>query len=207
MTLVDTIGYCGVGLNIVCYSMRSMIPLRIAAICTNVLFLIYSGIAGVNPTFFLNSILLPLNVYRLIEMQRLVRQVAKAAKGGLSLEWLKPFTRTRDYKSGDVVFRRGDEATDLAFVVRGEFRITEFDIVVQNGTVLGELGLLSPDNRRTQTLECVSDGRLLVISYDEVRQLQAQAPMFGVFLLQIVGNRMFQNIQRLEAENAQLRMS
>lgn len=95
----------------------------------------------------------------------------------------------------------------MVFVVRGEFRITEFDIVVQNGTVLGELGLVSPEHRRTQTLECVSDGRLLVISYDEVRQLQAQAPLFGVFLLQIVGNRMFQNIQRLEAENAQSRTS
>jgi CRP/FNR family cyclic AMP-dependent transcriptional regulator len=205
MTLVDLVGYCGVGVNIVAYSMRSMIPLRIAAIGTNILFLIYSGVVGVYPTLFLNAVLLPLNVYRLVEMLRLIRDVTEAAKGSLSLDWLKPFTETRDYKSSDVVFRRGDEATYLAFVVRGEFRISEFNIVLRDGAVLGELGLLSPGNRRTQSLECISAGRLLVISYKDVRQLQVQAPLFGVYLLQIVGSRMFQNIQRLQAEIAQLR--
>lgn len=205
MTLVDTIAYAAVGLNIVGYSMRRMIPLRIAAIATNVLFIVYSVLAGIHPTLYLHSILLPLNAYRLREMVRLVQEVKLAAKGTLSFDWLKPFTHTRDYKNGDVVFRKGDDATEIAFIVRGEFRLSELNIVLRSGALVGELGLLSTDNRRTQTLECISDGQLLVISYDEVRQLQVQNPSFGMYFLEIASSRMFQNMQRLEAENAQLR--
>jgi CRP/FNR family cyclic AMP-dependent transcriptional regulator len=205
MTLVDVIAYGAVGLNIVVYSMRRMIPLRIAAIGTNVLFIIYSALAGVYPTLVLHLILLPLNAYRLREMLYLVKEVALAAKGNLSIDWLKPFTRAREYKSGDVVFRKGDEATDLAFVVRGTFMISELGVDLKNGALIGELGLLSPDNRRTQTIECVSDGKLLIISYDEVRQLQVQNPQFGLYFLQIASSRLFQNVQRLEAELAHLR--
>ena len=94
----------------------------------------------------------------------------------------------------------------MAFIVRGEFRLSELNIVLRSGALIGELGLLSTDNRRTQTLEkCISDGQLLVISYDEVRQLQVQNPSFGMYFLEIASSRMFQNMQRLEAENARLR--
>jgi CRP/FNR family cyclic AMP-dependent transcriptional regulator len=83
--------------------------------------------------------------------------------------------------------------------------ISELGVDLKNGALIGELGLLSPDNRRTQTIECVSDGKLLIISYDEVRQLQVQNPQFGLYFLEIAGSRLFQTVQRLEAELAHLR--
>jgi len=205
MTLVDVVAYGAVGLNILGYSMRRMIPLRMAAIGTNVLFIIYSILAGVYPTLYLHLILLPLNAYRLREMLRLVKEVSLAAKGTLTLDWLKPFTHTRNYESGEVVFRKGDEATNMAFVVRGKFKLSEIGLELGTGALIGELGLLAPDNRRTQTLECIQKGQLLVISYDEVRQLQLQDPLFGLYFLEIASSRMFKNLQKLEAELAQLR--
>jgi len=205
MTLVDVVAYGAVGLNILGYSMRRMIPLRMAAIGTNVLFIIYSILAGVYPTLYLHLILLPLNAYRLREMLRLVKEVSLAAKGTLTLDWLKPFTHTRNYESGEVVFRKGDEATNMAFVVRGKFKLSELGLELGTGALIGELGLLAPDNRRTQTLECIQKGQLLVISYDEVRQLQLQDPLFGLYFLEIASSRMFKNLQKLEAELAQLR--
>ena len=42
MSVVNIIAYAAVALNILGYSMRRMIPLRIAAISTNCLFIIYS---------------------------------------------------------------------------------------------------------------------------------------------------------------------
>ena len=164
---------------------------------------IYSILAGIYPTLFLHAILLPLNAYRLREMLRLVKDVSQAAKGNLNLDWLKPFTHVRRYERGDVVFRKGDVATEMAFVVRGKFKLAELNIELSTGALIGELGLLSPENRRTQSLECVTDGELLVISYTEVRQLQVQNPEFGLYFLQIASSRMFQNMQKLEAELAQ----
>jgi len=207
MTFIDIVATSAVILNIIGYSMRTMIPLRILAIVTNVLFIIYSILAGVYPTLYLHLILLPLNVYRLREMQRLVKDLSRAAKGDLSFEWLKPFTHTRTFKAGDVVFRKGDEATYLAFVVRGRFKLAELNIELDSGTMIGELGMLSPDHRRTQTFACVQDGEVLVISYDEIRQLQVQNPAFAIYFLQVVSARMFQNTQRLEGELNQLRQS
>ena len=98
-------------------------------------------------------------------------------------------------------------ATYLAFVVRGKFKLSELEIELTSGALIGELGLLSPDNRRTQTLECISEGQLLVISYDEVRQLQVQNPLFGMYFLEIASGRMVQNMRRLEAELAQFRQA
>jgi CRP/FNR family cyclic AMP-dependent transcriptional regulator len=168
-------------------------------------FIIYSALAGIYPTLFLHLILLPLNAYRLREMMRLVKDVTEAAKGNLKLEWLRPFTHVRRYTSGEIVFRKGDVATNLAFVVRGKFKLIELNIELATGALIGELGLLAPGNLRTQTLQCVSDAELLVISYDEVRQLQVQNPHFGLYFLQVASSRMFQNMQKLEAELVQLR--
>src|SRR5262245_52603998 len=44
-------------------------------------------------------------------------------RGRLSFDWLKPFTHTRGYKAGEVVFRRGDIATNLMFIGRGQSKL------------------------------------------------------------------------------------
>ena len=57
MTFIDVVATSAVVLNIIGYSMRTMIPLRIVAIVTNVLFIVYSSLAGVYPTLYLHAIL------------------------------------------------------------------------------------------------------------------------------------------------------
>ncbi len=202
---VDVIAFAAVIANILGYSMRRMIPLRIIAIATNCLFIVYSILAGITATLILHAILLPLNAYRLREMLRLVKDVEEAARGNLSLDWLKPFTHTRRFGENEIVFRKGDTATYMCFVVRGRFRLSELGIELSTGALVGELGLLAPDHRRTQTLECLSGGEMLVITYDEIRQLQAQNSAFGFYFLEVASSRMFQNMGRLERENEALR--
>ncbi len=74
--------------------------------------------------------------------------------------------------------------------------------------MFGELGLISPGNTRTQTIECVEDGQVLAASYQMVKELYFQNPEFGFFFLRLTSERLFQNIGRLEEElarkNAQL---
>jgi len=74
--------------------------------------------------------------------------------------------------------------------------------------VFGELGLISPGNTRTQSIECIEDGQVLSASYQLVKELYFQNPEFGFFFLRLTSERLFQNISRLEDElarkNAQL---
>lgn len=203
LSLADVIGYVGNVVVIVTYSMRTMIPLRILGMCSNAIFLVYSALLGLFPLMILQCILLPLNGFRLYQMIRLTRQVQAAAQGGdSSMSWLKPFMAKRPCRAGDVLFRIHDEADEMFFTVSGKYRLVESDIVLPAGQVVGELGLISPDHRRTQTLRCEESGDVLVISYSEVRQLYFQNPEFGFYFLRLAAGRLFENMHRMEAQLA-----
>src|SRR6266550_1512913 len=76
-------------------TMRTMIPLRVFGILTNIV-LIASSIPTRNyPTGLLHVVLLVLNSYRLHQMLQLVRDVKKSVNSDLSMEWLKPFMTER----------------------------------------------------------------------------------------------------------------
>jgi len=64
---------------------------------------------------------------------------------------------------------------------------------------------LPPENRRTQTLECIEGGEILTIRYDDLRQLYFQNPEFGFYFLRLTSERLFQNVAALEREVARLR--
>ena len=135
MTFIDTIAYAAVGLNIVGYSMRRMIPLRIAAIATNVLFIVYSVMAGIHPTLYLHAILLPLERLSLARDAPAGWGCGTGGQGESFVHWLKP-SLIRGLQNGDVVFRKGDDAKEMAFIVRGEFRLSELNIVLRSGALI-----------------------------------------------------------------------
>jgi CRP/FNR family cyclic AMP-dependent transcriptional regulator len=203
LTFADTLGYIAAFLVFLTFSMKTMVPLRIVGICSNVFFIAYGYLAPAYPLFVLHIALLPLNLFRLREMLTLVRQVGDATAGDLNMDWLKPFTTKQTAKAGEVLFRKGDKADAMYFVVSGEFKVTELGIPIGSGQVLGELGLLAPDQIRTQTIECIKEADLLRITYDQVRQLYFQNPKFGFYFLQLTSRRLFENIARLEKRLAE----
>ena len=106
----------------------------------------------------------------------------------------------RHFSKGDTLFAKGEVADDMFCAVTGRYVLTELGIEIEPGQVVGELALLAPDNRRTATLECVEDGKVLSITYEQVEQLYYQNPTFGFYFLRLATARLFDNIGRLEAE-------
>ena len=86
----------------------------------------------------------------------------------------------------------------MFFTVTGNFLVTELGIELPPGRLVGELGFLSPDNRRTQSLECTEDGQVLAITYDRLLEIYFQNPEFGYYFLRLSTERLLQNITRLE---------
>jgi hypothetical protein len=205
MTWVEALGWVAAVLAIAGSAMKTIIPLRCIGIVTNLVSLTYASYMGLYPSMAVNMILLPLNGVRLFEMLRLIRKVRIASKSDLSMEWLKPFMARRAVKAGEVLFAKGDAANCMFFTLSGKFRLKELGIDLPQGQVVGEMGFLSPDNRRSQTLECMADGDVLSINYDEVRQLYFQNPEFGFYFLRLTSERLFENLGKLEAEVARLR--
>jgi CRP/FNR family transcriptional regulator, cyclic AMP receptor protein len=157
------------------------------------------------PVILTNVILLPLNSYRLVQMIKLVGKVRRAASSDLSMDWIKPFMTRRKAKAGEVLFAKGEVADCMFYTLSGRFRLRETGIEIPHARLVGEMGFLAPDNRRTQTLECVDDSEVLAITYDELRQLYFQNPEFGFYFLRLTSERMFQNMAMMEHELARLR--
>jgi hypothetical protein len=185
-------------------SMRTMIPLRVFAILTNIL-LISTAIPTHNyPTMILHAVLLPLNSYRLHQMLQLVRDVKRSVNSDLSMEWLRPFMTERKCAAGEVLFYKDEKAESMFYIVSGRFRLVESGIELPVGAIVGELGMLSPSNVRTQTLECIEGGMILSVSYAQVEELYVQNPAFGFYFLRLASARLFQNLDTLEKRIAQL---
>jgi hypothetical protein len=184
-------------------TMRTMIPLRIVGILTN-LVLIATAIPGRNYlVIVVQALVLVLNSYRLHQMLQLVRDVKKSVNSDLSMEWLKPFMTERKCRAGEILFYKDEKAEDMLYIVSGRFRLVESGIELPVGAIVGELGMLSPSNLRTQTLECVEAGLILGVSYTKVEELYVQNPEFGFYFLRLSSARLFQNLATLEQRLAQ----
>jgi Cyclic nucleotide-binding domain len=184
-------------------TMRTMIPLRIFGILTNIVLITTSIPTHNYPTGLLHVVLLVLNSYRLHQMLQLVRDVRRSVNGDLSMDWLKPFMTERKCAAGEVLFYKDEKAEEMLYIVSGRFKLVESGIELPVGAIVGELGMLSPSKARTQTLECVESGTILSVSYSKVEELYVQNPEFGFYFLRLSSARLFQNIGTLEQRLAQ----
>jgi Cyclic nucleotide-binding domain len=186
----ELIGIAAAAASLYAAHSKTIIPLRVAAIVANLLAMVYSLTHGTYPTFMLNAVLLPLNAWRLHAMLSLIRDIDTATKSDMNVDWLLPYTRPRNFKAGDVIMERGDFATAAFYVVSGEVEIVEIGETFGRGTLLGEIGLFTPDGRRTMTVRCKTDVQTAMIDYDQFKQLYFQNPQFGFRLLHLIVARM-----------------
>lgn len=199
MDTAEGLGYLALVLVVASSSMRTMVPLRVLSIASNLTFIGYSLAEGLLPLLILHSLLLPINSIRLFQMQRLVRSVKDAAHGDLALEGLLPFMTRRKVERGEVLFRKDELAHEMFYVLTGDVQLQEIGRMIGAGAVLGEISMFSPDQRRTATAVCATDGELLAMSEDQVRRLYFQNPKFGFYLVQLITRRLLENCASLEA--------
>jgi len=181
-------------------STKTMVPLRILAIVTNCILIAFYGATHVWLPLVFQAFALPINSYRLYQMIVLIGNVRQAIRGRTSMDWLKPFMSERRFRKGDILFAKGEIADEMFCTVSGRYLLVELGIELEIGQVVGELGFLAPDNRRTATLECIEGGKVLSLTYEQVEQLYYQNPTFGFYFLRLSTERLFDNIGRLEGE-------
>jgi hypothetical protein len=181
-------------------STKTMVPLRILAIATNCILITYFALMHSWVPLALQVFALPLNGWRLYQMVVLIKNVREAIRGKPSLDWLKPFMSERHFRKGDLLFAKGETASEMFYTMTGRFVLVELGIEIAPGHLVGELAMLSPDNRRTATLECIEGGIVLSITYEQVEELYYQNPTFGFYFLRLATARLFDNVGRMEGE-------
>jgi CRP/FNR family transcriptional regulator, cyclic AMP receptor protein len=202
MTIIEIIGYSAAALGIATFVMATMIPLRLTGIAHNAVSITFGLLTGIYPMVVQHLILLPLNGYRLYQMAKLIKNVKAAAADSHTMDWLKPFTTRRSFKAGETILEKGADADRMYFVVSGKLRLPEIGVEILPGALVGELGMLAPDGKRTQTVVCAENCDALEITYVRIEELYYQNPTFGFYFLRVASERLFDNIARLERELA-----
>jgi len=174
------------------FFMKTIIPLRVVAITSNVAFVIYAllglkyGIFGrVYPILVLHASLLPLNVFRLRQIKRLINAVNTASKTE-TFEYLIPYMRSERHPKGETLFSKGDAADKLYMIEEGSIFFPEVGKRLSSGAVFGEVGLFAPQSVRSLSAVCEEDCLLHAITKDKVLELYYENPRFGFFLIRMV---------------------
>ena len=203
VSYVDLIGYFGGGVTLWGLYQKTMIPLRVGGVIGNVGFMMFGLLAGSYPTLILHAVLLPLNVYRMVQMIRLIREIRQAADDTNSLDPLLPYMKQERESAGTTLFRMGDLPDRMIVITSGTVLLQEIDVRCGEGDVLGEIAAFTPENRRTCSAVCETECELYSLSNDAMIQLFYQNPRFGMYLVRIIVQRLLKNWREADARYSQ----
>jgi CRP/FNR family transcriptional regulator, cyclic AMP receptor protein len=158
------VGWAASAAVLATFCMNTMMPLRVLAIISNVLFCAFGAVAHIFPVLILHAILLPVNVVRLVQIRRLVHGMQAAENSELSVQSLLPFMSRRTLKAGDILVRKGDDADRMFYLMRGNLEIQEIGKVVRPGTLVGEIGVFARNRTRIATVVCDTDCEVYELS-------------------------------------------
>lgn len=198
MDWVEAAGYAASGLVFLTFCMKTLIPLRLMAIASNLAFIVYAVGANLTPVLILHAALLPLNVMRTVQQIKTYLCVRRVARGEANAQALVPLMLERLGPEGEVLFRKGDLARDIYYISSGEVEIPEIGKTLGPGQLFGEMGLFTPERTRTASAHCKTQCNLLVISEDDILRHCTNDPAFGLFLTKLIASRMSENQARLE---------
>ena len=198
MTYVPIVlGYIASALWLAALFMRAPVRLRQLAVISSAIFIVYGVLARQWPIAILFAILLPLNLWRLRELDGLMSKVHNALTGDLSMEWLRPFMQPKKFVAGEYMFRKGDPQTDVFYILSGTVRLPEIEVMVNSGELLGEMAIFSPTMERSLSAICSTDVEALYMPTDAVLKLYFQNPEFGLYLVRLITRRLLQDTHLL----------
>lgn len=198
MSWIDILGYAASAAVLATFCMSTMIPLRIVALGSNVLFCAYGYFDHLYPVFLLHATLFPVNLLRLFQFYRLVRDVRDAHREDLPIQSLLPYMIEENFAAGETLIHKGDKADRLYFLIDGLLEIPEIGKTLEAGAVLGEIGVFAQDQARTATVVCQTNCRLYALTESKAKQLFFQDASFGFSVMQLIINRLLENNRKLQ---------
>lgn len=196
MTVGYLLGFIGAGLTLASYMMKSMLPLRLVALAANVFFVLYGFLEAALPSLLLYTAMIPINGKKALEIRRLIRAIESAKADAPVADWLLPNMHRHAAKAGEVLWHKGDVATEMVYLHDGTLRLPEINETLTPGALVGEIGLFSPDNKRTLSLVCETDCTLYTLSAEEMAQLYYQNPKLGFHVMRLIVARLMHDAER-----------
>jgi hypothetical protein len=190
----DVVGWVASAAVLATFCMNTMMPLRVLAIISNVLFCAFGAGARIYPVLILHAILLPVNVVRLAQIRRLVQGMQRAKDDDLLIQSLLPFMSHRRLSANETLVTIGEQADRMFYLMSGSMEVKEIGKVIGPGSLIGEIGVFAPNRTRMATVVCSTDCEVYELSASKAKELYYQNPSFGYAVLQTVISRLLENL-------------
>jgi CRP/FNR family cyclic AMP-dependent transcriptional regulator len=187
---VQVVGYAASLTVFATFCMTTMLPLRVAALVSNILFAVYGYEDGIYPVLILHLAMFPVNGWRLMQVLRVVSASAEPASPDFDFMVLRPYMRERKLKAGRMLFRLGDRAEEMFYIVSGKLVVVEPGVELGAGEIVGEMGIVTRRRQRTATVIAGTDCTLLSLPAAKVRELFFQYPALTMKLLAVLTDRL-----------------
>lgn len=197
MDFVELIGFAAAALVFLTFCMQTLLPLRVIATASNILFIAYAWMAGLAPILILHTLLLPVNLWRLFQQVQLRMRLEKSLSHPADISLLMPFMTLETYTDGATLFHEGDPADRLFLIIDGDVRVDGVDGLLGKGSILGEMGLFSDTGRRTAAVHAAGPVSAGWISRPTVIKLFRDHPDFALALTRMMVSRLAENQQAL----------
>lgn len=196
--LPQIIGYVASALVLATFWMKVPVRLRQVGIASNIAFITYGVADHLVPIAILHSILLPINVWRLLQLKEIARKIQRALNTDLSMDWLRPMMQRRVLQPGQYLFHKGDAQTEVYYIAEGTLSLGGVGITVGPGQLLGEMAIFSPSMKRTLSARCDTVVEVLSMASNDLLRLYYENPDFGAYLVRLITRRLLQDGQVLE---------
>lgn len=202
---IETIGWLASLLTVATYAMNTMIPLRVLAVGSSLLFIVYAFLLQLWPLMAMEAVLLPINCFRLWQIAALrgrLSTISDEEKPDFSI--VRRYGKRQQFKAGAMVFERGDAVDKLYFLAEGRVVIEEYDTCLPAGDIFGEIAFFTVDSTRTASARCVEDALVYALDKKRFMRLQFEDPSFGLAVMQRVTSRLIENGAPTQAHAKQL---
>ncbi len=188
--LTELIGFIGQGKLFLSAWMTRIVPLRLLSMSAGVFTGVYAYVTGFWPALLLAVLQLPINLLLLRSARRTMADIARADTPDHAADILRRYGLEQRATSGQVLFRRGDPASAVHIIESGTVLLPEIGIRLEQGDVLGEMGLFSRGNTRDQSAVCESDVTLTTLSREAFRHVHDAHPEIGFALMRLIRRRL-----------------
>lgn len=200
LQLIDLIGFAAAAMVFLTFCMQTLLPLRLVATGSNILFIAYAGSAGLAPILILHALLLPVNLWGIMRQLRLRRRLQNTLSQHPETSRLIPFMTQQTFSDGTAIFNEGDSADRLYVVVDGEVSVDSFDKLIGKGEIFGEIGLFSAQGQRTATVRAVGPVTVAWINRQMLIKVFQDHPDFALALTKLIVTRVTENQNTLKLQ-------
>ncbi|OSQ46975.1 Crp/Fnr family transcriptional regulator [Marivita geojedonensis] len=193
MPIIDIIGFTASALVFLTFCMRTLLPLRLVAITSNIFFIVYGFLADLAPILTLHLLLLPMNLFRTAQQLQTRRRMRSALYNEPNLDFLLPLSTREDFADNKVVFHRGDAADKMYVVADGNVIVEDFEQTLPKGSIFGEVAFFKTDAKRTATVRTSGPTTLAWIDRETLIRLYRNNPDFALFLTRLMVTRLVEN--------------